>query len=271
MPEGPEIKNMVHNVENFIGSTLKNIKFISGRYVHHGPPKNFNKIKFPNKINNIFSHGKFIIISLENNMFLYLTMGMTGHLDVETYRNLRIEFVTNNGSFYMDDTRNFGQLNIFLNLDEHKKKLNSLGYDPLGKEKIPKQLFREYFRKFKKDWVIADALMMPKFIAGVGNYLRAEIFYDSGIDPYCQLQEFSDEMIDALYSSTHKIMKHSYNKIINDSYISFKVYNRETCPKGNLIVYTDRKGRRLWYCPKSIKYKCKNKPINDNIKSKKKN
>jgi formamidopyrimidine-DNA glycosylase len=99
--------------------------------------------------------------------------------------------------------------------------------------------------------------MMPKFIAGIGNYLRAEIFYDSGIDPFCKLEDFTDQMLDALYESTHRIIKHSYKKIKADSYINFKVYGREKCPKGNQILHIDRKGRRLWYCPNAIKFHCK--------------
>ena len=256
MPEGPEIKNMVDNIEHFIDSTLKNIEFVSGRYVNHGPPKTFNILKFPQEILDIYAHGKFIIIKLEKKQYLYLTMGMSGHLDSETYKNLRIKFKTSIGIFYMDDTRNFGQLQIF-DIDGHLKKFKTLGYDPLGKNKKTKLEFRTYFRSFKKNWLIADAVMMPKFIAGIGNYLRAEIFYDSGIDPFCKLEDFNDTMINAFYDSTHKIIKHSYKKIKDDSYINFKVYRREKCPKGNKILFIDRKNRRLWYCPKSIKYHCK--------------
>lgn len=257
MPEGPEIKSMVDNVDGFIGSTLKKIEFVSGRYVHHGPPKNFETLIFPQKIIDIYAHGKFIIMQLEKEQYIYLTMGMSGYLDTETYKNLRIKFKTNDGIFYMDDTRNFGQLQIF-DTAGHIKKFKTLGYDPLGKNKKSKSEFREYIRSFKKTWLIADAVMMPKFIAGIGNYLRAEIFYDSGIDPFCKLEDFSDKMLDALYDSTHKIIKHSYKKIQEGSYINFKVYRREKCPKGNQIMFEDRKGRRLWYCPSSVKFKCKN-------------
>lgn len=256
MPEGPEIKSMVDNIDGYIGTTLKKIDFVSGRYVHHGPPKNFSDLKLPQKIKDIYAHGKFIIIELEKDQYLYLTMGMSGYLDTEVYKHLRIKFKTSDGMFYMDDTRNFGQLQIF-DTEGHIKKFKTLGYDPLGKNKKTKAEFRDYIRSFKKDWLITDAVMMPKFIAGIGNYLRAEIFYDSGIDPFCKLEDFTDQMLDALYDSTHRIIKHSYNKIKADSYINFKVYGREKCPKGNQILHIDRKGRRLWYCPNAIKFHCK--------------
>ena len=38
-------------------------------------------------------------------------------------------------------------------------------------------------------------------------------------------------MLDALYDSTHKIIKHSYKKIQEGSYINFKVYRRENALK----------------------------------------
>ena len=52
MPEGPEIKSMVDNVDGYIGTTLKKIEFVSGRYIHHGPPKNFSDLIFPVQASN---------------------------------------------------------------------------------------------------------------------------------------------------------------------------------------------------------------------------
>lgn len=258
MPEGPEIKSMVDEIEEFIDSKLKKIEIVSGRYVNHGPPKNFENLSLPQKILDIYAHGKFAIIHLENNIFIYLTMGMSGFLGTDYNKHLRLKFITTQGNFYLDDTRNFAQIQI-LNKEDHEKKLGKLGYDPLGKNKMNLKEFNNYFKKFKKDWIIADAFMNPKFIAGIGNYLRAEILYESRIDPFCTLDEFTDEMIEILYKYIHKIIKHSYNMILNGSYIKFKVYRRNLCPLGNKIEYVDRKTRRLWYCPKHIKYTCKHK------------
>ena len=249
---------MVDEVEEFIDSKLKDIEIVSGRYKNHGPPKNFDRLNLPKKIIDFYSHGKFAIMVLEHNIYVYLTMGMSGFLGTDFYKHLRLKFKTSRGDFYLDDTRNFAQIQI-LNQEEHDKKISNLGYDPLGKNKMSLKDFIVYFRKFKKSWIIADAFMNPKFIAGIGNYLRAEILYESRIDPFCTLEEFTDEMIEILYKVTHKIIKHSYNMILNGSYIKFKVYRKQKCPLGNKIEYLDRKTRRLWYCPKIIKYSCKNK------------
>lgn len=257
MPEGPEVKSMVNKLETFINSTLKEIKIISGRYIHHGPPKNFDSLKLPLKIIDIKTHGKFTIINLNHTIYIYITLGMTGFIGTDYYNHLRITFKTSKGNFYLDDTRNFAQLQI-LNCKEHQNKIKSFGYDPLGK-KMPFEQFLNYFKSFKSNWIIADALMKQNFISGIGNYLRAEILYETGIDPFCEIGAFDNEMIKLLYNYTHKIIKHSYNLILKGSYINFKVYRKTVCPKGNPIEYVDRKNRRLWYCPKAIKFKCKKK------------
>ena len=72
MPEGPEVKSMVNKLETFINSTLKEIKIISGRYIHHGNPKNFDYLKLPLKIIDIKTHGKFTIINLNHTIYIYI-------------------------------------------------------------------------------------------------------------------------------------------------------------------------------------------------------
>lgn len=41
MPEGPEVRTLVDQLQGGVGRRLVDIRFLSGRYVHHGPPVGF--------------------------------------------------------------------------------------------------------------------------------------------------------------------------------------------------------------------------------------
>jgi len=43
MPEGPEVRTLVDELQPAVGKRLVDFKFVSGRYIDHGRPKGFEK------------------------------------------------------------------------------------------------------------------------------------------------------------------------------------------------------------------------------------
>ena len=61
MPEGPEAKFLAECLDNARGK-LTSIEFVRGRYVTHGPPKNFAEFNaaLPLKLEKVTNKGKVI-------------------------------------------------------------------------------------------------------------------------------------------------------------------------------------------------------------------
>ena len=154
MPEGPEVKVLVDQLNFFLSkSTVNTLTINSGRYSKKAPDNYNDFIKLlPAKINSVNCKGKFIWFEFDNGWKIWNTLGMTGGWkDVKTkYSHLTLNFTKNsvNNEIYFDDYRNFGTFK-FLNDKNNKllnKKLNELGVDVLGKE-----FTFEYCKKVLKD------------------------------------------------------------------------------------------------------------------------
>lgn len=264
MPEGPEVTIMVDDLSKmFKGSTLKEI------LIHHNKfkskikdMKKFNEA-LPLKIKEIKNKGKFVYVILANDWALGFTPGMTGHFWISdiskdfktsegyTY-NPKHNYVfleTSKGNFYFNDPRRFGHFYIYNNKDPKNTlegKLKTLGPDLIKQlPKMSQSFFNDKLSKFRPNKNIADALLEQKFIAGVGNYIRAESLYKAKISPL--------RSIGSLNSNDKKRLKNALESVGQESYKAqkkklhtfvFKIYGNPTAKQ------TRRKGRTIWWDPK---------------------
>jgi formamidopyrimidine-DNA glycosylase len=174
MPEGPEVRTFVDQLQGGVSKRLVDIKFLSGRYVQHGRPigfeqfaKTMSPIVFepqmpsPSAIDMIqewTAKGKFIYMMLDNGKIapkndtdadfarsIWITLGMTGqfvneqiHLQDPRFARWYLEFMDvdsrSTHKVYYHDKRNFGTLKFCLSTQEMDKKLKSLGPDVLSPE-----------------------------------------------------------------------------------------------------------------------------------------
>ena len=97
MPEGPEVRRTVDYLKKFLNKILLKITFNSGRYVKHGPFKNFNLIEkdLPLKITKIDCKGKFIYFIFENKQVLFNTLGMSGNWQTKEAKHNNVSFYFN--------------------------------------------------------------------------------------------------------------------------------------------------------------------------------
>lgn len=270
MPEGPEITLMVEELNSeFDNCLLRKIILHSGRYKKN-PSKNLVPLnrKLPLKIKHIGNKGKFIFIELDDGWALGITAGMTGHIytpevtgdfrTMEGYtynpKHNHVEFVTTCGSFFMNDPRMFGRLYVYSPKDKTdtlgKRLKECLGPDLLKDLPRMKQpAFNERFTRYKKGKVLADVLLDQKFIAGIGNYIRAEAMYRAGIAPLKKVTDLSALEKRKLKKALQDVGKGSYKaqKSKGLHTFTFKVYRQ---PNARQIR---RQGRTIWWDPKKQK------------------
>tara|TARA_A100001015_G_C14800676_1_gene636799 strand:- start:120 stop:716 length:597 start_codon:yes stop_codon:yes gene_type:complete len=185
MPEGPEVKYLVDKLNRKLkNKVLKKINIKGGRYMKHGPPKNFNKFikELPLKIESVNCKGKFIYFNfIDSDFSMWNTLGMSGWWINNDEKHSNLEFIYDDKVIYFNDVRNFGTF-TFCNKNNLDKKLNTLGADILN-EIDEFEIFKKRIDRKRNDAFIASAILDQKVSAGVGNYIRAEALYVAKISP----------------------------------------------------------------------------------------
>lgn len=225
MPEGPEVRRLVDNLQEIIPCRLGNIEAISGRYTktpivgledclsHH-------HISSMGGIHEINCKGKFIyweIPVVGDIWYLFCTLGMTGTYKTEPNKYARIKFTFNNydvGKYigesylYYCDMRNFGTMKFVLGEKELEKKLNSLGPDMLSDPCSLDEWFKICEKRKRRSLV--SFLMEQSIICGVGNIYKSESLYLARLDPRRKIGDCSQDELERLYHSVKRILKISY-------------------------------------------------------------
>jgi DNA-formamidopyrimidine glycosylase len=252
MPEGPEVTFMGHELnERYKGCVLEKIKIVSGRYIRHGIPKEleyFMKKKLPLKIEGFYNKGKFLYMKLEDNHYIGIVLAMTGHILFAKEKHTHYHFITNCGTFYIEDIRNFASIHYY-DKNEIEKKLKTIGPDLLN-ERVSDKTFMTQLQK-KPNQMIADVLLDQHLISGVGNYLRADSLYDSKISPFVYVKDMKPNDFKRLKKSLKKIMKKAVKSHIQHKYMKsyqFLVYGRKKTKKGEEVKRKKMdNGRSIYY------------------------
>ena len=276
MPEGPEVRRTVDYLKRFQNKTIIKITFNGGRYVKHGPFKNYNQLstELPLKIIKVNCKGKFIYFILSNKMVLFNTLGMSGRWITtdEKHNNVSFEFKELKKLLHFNDYRNFGTF-MYQSNEQLEKKLNELGPDILEDFKNY-DMFRERIERKRNDTSIASALLDQKVACGCGNYLRAEVLYQCKINPHREIKNLKENEIKDIWDKLTKIawIFYDYEKGIqrnvfkkNDKlakiyitkdyqdyhyYMNFQVYFQEKDPLGNKIKTEKIGTRTIHFVPK---------------------
>ena len=196
---------------------------------------------------------------------MWCTYGMSGQwTTTPPDRNTAVilSYDENPKNIGFHDTRRFGTLKFVKDERTHKKKLESLGPDVISDDTLTPEIFAKRMLN-KPNRTICEALMDQSAVAGIGNYLRAEILFSCGIDPWCNVIDISSQEYVGLCEESKRISHQSYtsqgasiksyrnvNGSTGASQFSFKVYARTRCPKGHEIR-SERDGgdRMVHWCP----------------------
>ncbi len=261
MPEGPEVKVVTDGLSSkMLGRTIINAQLLSGRYTKKNPD-GWENLKFPVKVTEIGCKGKFIFVSLEDDLHIFNTLGMTGGWSENKTKHSRVLFsLDGGGEIYFNDTRNFGTIKLVSQKSLLSSKLSSLGPDMLS-EDVEDEVFEKRIRKSKK--TIAATLMDQSIISGVGNYLKSECLYFSKINPYRNALDLSRKELETLNRVIKTVIRKSYETGGATIYTfsgfdgkkgdysrRFAVYNQIKDPDGREIKReTTEDGRTTFWVP----------------------
>lgn len=273
MPEGPEVKLICDQLNQAIQNCeIISLNILGGRYARHGPPVQWSNLVecLPIKINNVKCKGKFIYFDLGEDtkkMYLTNTLGMSGSWKHEKTKHSHLEMITNKGIIYFNDPRNFGTLKV-VDANELQSKLTSLGYDVLNDNENIAKFNIENFNKIKDkkpSMNITKFLMEQKYICGIGNYLKAEILYESKISPHRTLGSLTSEEVECLVKNINEIPRKSYNSRgsslltytdmngnTGSNQFTFKVYQRTKDINGYSVIQETTKDGRTTHWVKEI-------------------
>ena len=259
MPEGPECASAAMSIDSFMKEkAVVDVAILSGRYTKKLPPgfKEF-KASLPLMTLGWSVKGKFIYGMFENlngeKSFVWNTLGMSGYWSFSEKKHSRVRFDLEDGSsIWYTDTRNFGTLKFGMTYEETEKKLLELGPDPLTHD-VPIDQFRQRLYKKNKrgEKTICEALMNQKTVAGVGNYIKAEVLLLSKVSPLRRVADLKEAEIVSLRDNIQKVIRTSYQNggaTIKSFYGAdgsvgtyssrFLVYNQKTDPYDNPVTKT---------------------------------
>ena len=266
MPEGPEVKNMVNYLDIFFkNSIIKKIQILKGRYKKHVPPCGYHLFNnnLPLKVLSVNSKGKFIYFILENDTFIFNTLGMSGFWSTSKYKHSNIKITTNKKTIYFTDQRNFGTFKFVFTRKELNLKLRKLGPDMLDLNTDYNLFLDKMKLKKNQKKIIAKVLLDQSVISGIGNYLRSEILWASRISPFRSVKDLNNKEMKRLYKYTKKIIWSFYNvkralklNIVTEKEAkkypskSFLIYMQDEDPKGRKIVHEKIGDRMIHWVPK---------------------
>lgn len=276
MPEGPEVKLSADLIRPLVvGKTVMNVYSTNNsRYGGKPVPGQDEFLKFVQtgncKVEDVRTKGKFLWWQFTDYHYLMSTFGMTGQwsptagkhpcfvveLGLEDYE-LRLD------KMVFNDPRHFGTVQFANNYANFNLKLSSLGWDPLGTNKLDEWKPHLHRKVLKSSKPIGQLLMEQSIFSGVGNYIRAEALYLSKISPWRQGNLIKEAEFDNLCQSLIEVMNDSYQhqgatiQTYRTAYgeegkysSKFKVYGQKQDPLGNqIITEATPDGRTMHWCP----------------------
>lgn len=268
MPEGPEVKRMGYDLSQKISDEiLQGVTVLSGRYSKK-PVEGWVDMcrNLPTKVVGVGVHGKFLYVLTSSGVNVWSTLGMTGQWSNKLTSHSRVSLSFKSGkTVYFNDQRNFGTLKFVYGGHPLKEKLKKLGPDMFSSETTCK-IFIERFRK-KEKWNITKAMMNQSVVSGIGNYIKAETLWLSGISPLRFVADVTDNELSLLYQAVKDVMYTSY-KTGGATFLTHKnfsgepgdysnrflCYNRKMDAEGNKVIKTPTPdGRTTHWAPNKQK------------------
>ena len=256
MPELPEVEIVKRSLKKMVN--YKKIKkiIITNRNLRFKIQKNFEKLLRNKIITNVSRFSKYIILSLSNNTYCLIHLGMSGTLHQINYQkknyisnlsfyqsktlpnkhnHIKIKF--SNFMIIYNDPRRFGFFKIFYNNKELKKYFQKSGPEAISSKFNFKYVRNKTLNKKKN---IKNCLLDQNFVSGIGNIYANEILFRSKINPFKEAKKLSNKEIKKLSKYSKLVLNLSikfggssikdFKNVKGMSGLfqnNFKVYNRQ--------------------------------------------
>ena len=215
MPELPEVEVVTRSLKK----SIKNRKIIkitvNNQNLRFKLPKNFKNVLKNKIIKNIKRKSKYIILDLDNHLYVILHLGMSGTLHIPSkksitnlsfYNNPNLPKKHNHVIIHFDkikliynDPRRFGYFKILNNKYDLDNYFTRIGPEALDKDFNLKYL-KKIIKNKKKN--IKNFLLDQKIVSGLGNIYVNEILHKSQILPMRSVSKLSS-------TNLSKIIKYS--------------------------------------------------------------
>ncbi len=269
MPEGPELLYFATLFKKKLdGYTVSDIKSYTDK------PAIIPK-DYIGKIINIDAKGKllwFQVTGKNHDYYIHIHYGITGWLTFDKpEKNVKFEFILKkkdkDKNMYMEDRRRFSKVRIY-EKEEHDKIVNELGIDIFTKE-FSLEKFKEIIES--KNMILAALLLNQSIFSGIGNYIKNESMYISGLRVKIKSSELDPEQITKLYYNILFVAYSTLIEMLRESKIEkyldsnkktnepkkleipykYRVYSQEKTEDGQK-VYKIKVAGRDSYCTKEL-------------------
>ena len=199
MPEGPEVRITTEQLHELLaGKVVHELNFVDGKYTVT-PPDGYTEFDLhtPVKLNSVSCKGKTMCFCFESVsdgkvFYAFHSLMMSGRWTKkwDKYCKWYIETVCGT-TMWFSDPRALGTIRFTSSQKEYERTLARLGPDVLSSD-LTTEVFKKLCRKYANR-NITSFLMDQNVLAGIGNYLKAEILYAARIAPTRKVQTLSSE------------------------------------------------------------------------------
>ncbi len=218
MPEGPEVRRFADVVSAAIvgkpiaALTTRTRKALSWLAEHPG-------VLSGRRVEQVRSRGKYLIGWIEGGYYFYSHLMMWGRwitvteepIEIDRRERARIIVPDATAILYSAPIFELGIGNPF----EEVEPLKTLGPDILPypeQEPFERVGFKTGLLKPENcERTIGAALLDQQIVAGIGNYLRAEILFDCRLDPWRRVTDLTPDDLERLCSSIVFIARQAYS------------------------------------------------------------
>ena len=202
MPELPEVETIRRQLAPSLeGRRLESVRVLDPRWCDPAPPEAIEDALRGREIERVGRRGKYLILSLEDDVHLVMHLRMTGNLllteDAEDPPHLRVDMSLDDGRrLLFVDVRRFGTGDVLLGSDALADYFDSrLGVEPLSAD-FTADALRALARGRKQP--VKAFLLNQERIAGVGNIYADEALFRAKIHPLRQVGTLRRPQIEAL-------------------------------------------------------------------------
>lgn len=216
MPEGPEVRKYADALNGILnGKVIETIQART-RDARQWLLKNGDRL-VGLRILRVISHGKHLIGYLENNFYFHSHLMMWGRwttltgappVEVDRRERARIEVPGGVAILLSAPIFNIGEGEPYRQI-EH---LSSLGPDVLPYQGAfdEAEFRRRLYLPENSQSPIGAALLNQRILAGLGNYLRAEILFSCRINPWRQISDLSQAEVECLSQKAPELARRAY-------------------------------------------------------------
>jgi formamidopyrimidine-DNA glycosylase len=269
MPELPEVETIRRQLAPALeGRRIESVRVLDPRWCEPAPPEAIEDALEGRVIEEVGRRGKYLILSLEDDVHLVMHLRMTGNLliagDHDEPAHLRVDIHLDDGKrLLFVDVRRFGTGDVLLGGDALADYFGSrLGVEPLSAD-FTAEALRALARGRKQP--VKAFLLNQERIAGVGNIYADEALWRARVNPLRPANSLTEDEIARVVRAIKASLRMGIERqgsTLRDYAApdgargsmqdEFRVYGRDglACRRCRTTITKTRVGGRgTWFCP----------------------